>query len=445
MSGSRSVFVFVLLLTSLARAESIAIVDVNVVPMNAETVLADQTVIVSDGRIERIGGTAAIRVPDGVTVIDGGDRYLMPGLSEMHAHVPPAGAESLERVLSLYVANGVTLARGMLGEPGHLVLRQQLLDGEILGPRLFTSGPSFNGDSVSNPDQGRSMVRDQKEAGYDFLKIHPGLTRAEFTAIAATANELGIPFAGHVPADAGVRLALELGIATIDHLDGYMQAIVPADSASGGDGGFFGLYLAAQADEASIDDIVAATRAAGTWNVPTQALFVHWISDIAPEEMRTWPEMRYMPADTLDDWVASKESTIGDAGYSPTLANRAIDLRRKLIKALHDAGAGLLLGSDAPQVFNVPGFSIHHELQYLVDAGLTPYEALRTGTVNPARYFGSEERWGTVEVGRDADLVLLEGNPLEDISATREVRGVMVRGRWVSHDDIGAMLKALEN
>jgi imidazolonepropionase-like amidohydrolase len=289
------------------------------------------------------------------------------------------------------------------------------------------------------------MVRDQKEAGYDFLKIHPGLTRAEFTAIAATANELGIPFAGHVPADAGVRLALELGIATIDHLDGYMQAIVPADSASGGDGGFFGLYLAAQADEASIDDIVAATRAAGTWNVPTQALFVHWISDIAPEEMRTWPEMRYMPADTLDDWVASKESTIGDAGYSPTLANRAIDLRRKLIKALHDAGAGLLLGSDAPQVFNVPGFSIHHELQYLVDAGLTPYEALRTGTVNPARFFGSEERWGTVEVGRDADLVLLEGNPLEDISATREVRGVMVRGRWVSHDDIGAMLKALEN
>jgi imidazolonepropionase-like amidohydrolase len=251
------------------------------------------------------------------------------------------------------------------------------------------------------------MVREQKEAGYDFLKIHPGLTRAEFTAIAATANELGIPFAGHVPADAGVRLALELGIATIDHLDGYMQAIVPADSASGGDGGFFGLYLAAQADEASIDDIVAATRAAGTWNVPTQALFVHWISDIAPEEMRTWPEMRYMPADTLDDWVASKESTIGDAGYSPTLANRAIDLRRKLIKALH--------------------------------------EALRTGTVNPARFFGSEERWGTVEVGRDADLVLLEGNPLEDISATREVRGVMVRGRWVSHDDIGAMLKALEN
>jgi imidazolonepropionase-like amidohydrolase len=433
------------LLTSLVHAESTAIVDVNVVPMNSETVLAGQTVIVTDGKIERVGAATDIQVPDGVAVIDGKGRYLMPGLSEMHAHVPPAGAESLEHVLTLYVANGVTLARGMLGEPGHLTLRQQLLDGEVLGPRLFTSGPSFNGDSVSSPEQARAMVREQKEAGYDFLKIHPGLTRDEFTAIAETANELGIPFAGHVPADAGVRRALELGIATIDHLDGYMQALVPADNASGGDEGFFGLYLAKRADEGSIDDIVAATRAAGTWNVPTQALFVHWISDIAPDEMRTWPEMRYMPADTLDDWVDSKASTIGDAGYTPALASQAIDLRRKLIKALHDNGAGLLLGSDAPQVFNVPGFSIHHELQYLVDAGLTPYEALQTGTVNPARFFGREESSGTVEVGRDADLVLLEGNPLEDISATREVRGVMVRGRWVSHDDIVAMLKALEN
>jgi imidazolonepropionase-like amidohydrolase len=428
-----------------AQADTAVFVNVNVVPMTSEIVHRQKTVMVTDGKIVLIGDVDTTPIPEDILVIDGTDRYLMPGLSEMHGHIPGAGSDSLDRVLQLYVANGITLMRGMLGQPSHLQLRQDILDGAVLGPRLFTSGPSFNGRSVQGPGQAKQMVHDQYEAGYDFLKIHPGLSREEFDAVAETANQIGIPFAGHVPADVGVEHALAAGIATIDHLDGYMQTLLPAhEDPSGGFGGFFGLLLADQAEEAKIAAIVDATRRANVWNVPTQSLFVHVVSADSANDMSARPEMRYMPAATVMRWANSKNDVITDSEYRPGTATRAIDIRGELINALQDGGAGLLLGSDSPQIFNVPGFSIHRELQYLVDAGLTPYEALLTGTVNPAHFFGRSQIAGTVETGREADLVLLDANPLEDVSAARRVHGVMLRGRWVSKTEINAILESLE-
>jgi len=296
---------------STAYAESTVIFNVNVLPMTSETVLRAKTVIVTDGKITSIGEVRQTPIPEGVNVIDGTDRYLMPGLSEMHAHVPDADSDSLQRVLNLYVANGVTLLRGMLGEPSQLRLRQQILDGEVLGPRLVTSGPSFNGRSVHSPQQAEQMVIDQHALGYDFIKIHPGLELDEFDALARMANKLGIPFAGHVPVDVGVAHALAAGIATIDHLDGYMQTLIPAhEDPSGGFGGFFGVLLAEQADEAKIDGIVAATRRAGAWNVPTQSLFVNVVSGDDAQDMIEWPEMRYVPAQTVRQWADSKQNVV---------------------------------------------------------------------------------------------------------------------------------------
>jgi len=430
---------------SVAHAETIAIFNVNVIPMTSETVLPEKTVIVTDGKIASIGDVRQTPIPEGIHVVDGTDRYLIPGLSEMHGHVPGDGSDSLQRVLSLYVVNGITLLRGMLGQPSHLRLRQQILDREVLGPRLFTSGPSFNGRSVDGPQQATQMVIDQHALGYDFLKIHPGLDLEEFDAIAGMANELGIPFAGHVPADVGVAHALAAGIATIDHLDGYMQTLVPAhEDASGGFEGFFGVLLGEQADEDKIAGIVDATRQAGTWNVPTQSLFVHVVSGDNAIDMSEWPEMRYMPERTVRQWIDSKESVVGDSAYRLASANRTIRIRQLIIEKLQQSGAGLLLGSDSPQIFNVPGFAVHRELQSLVDAGLSPYQALLTGTVNPARFFGRDDVSGTIEEGFDADLVLLDANPLQDIGATRRVHGVMLRGRWVSKTEIRQMLEALE-
>jgi imidazolonepropionase-like amidohydrolase len=434
-------------LSTAAVAETTAFVNVNVIPMTSDQVLESRTVIVADGIITTVGVFGDTPVPGDALVVDGTDRYLMPGLAEMHGHVPAGDAASLERILTLYVANGVTTVRGMLGQPSHLTLREDIESGEVLGPRLVTSGPSFNGRSVSSPEQGARMVRDQHAAGYDFLKIHPGLTREEFDAVASTANEIGIPFAGHVPEDVGVPRALEAGIATIDHLDGYMQALLrPNDDSTGGVGGFFGVFIADLADETKIDGIAAATARAGTWNVPTESLFAHVTSpSLAVDDMVNWPEMQYMDPATVARWRSSKEELLRDDDYDPDTARRAILIRQKLLRALHEAGAGLLLGSDSPQIFNVPGFALHRELEFVVDAGISPFEALKSGTVNPARFFGQETEYGRVEEGLVADLILLDANPLEDIGNSARIHGVVLRGRWLPRSELDGMLANFEH
>ena len=244
---------------------------------------------------------------------------------------------------------------------------------------------------------------------------------------------------GHVPVAAGVRRALQLNMATIDHLDGYFASLLPANSAgAGGYGGFFGILLAADIDAAAIANIARDTALAGTWNVPTEVLVEQRIDATPVAELTSRPEMRYVSADTLRQWGNAKRAVLRDRGFSRELADLAIERRRQLILALHQAGAGLLLGSDAPQVFNVPGFSLHRELQVLVAAGLTPYEALRTGTVNVAEFLGSNG--GIVAVGRDADLLLVDANPLQDIRNAHRIHGVMLRGRWHSRSDLDRRL-----
>ena len=424
-------FVMTLLLAQASSAQPTAFVNVNVVPMSTETVIEQQTVIVDDGVITAIGPVDDVPILKGTTVIDGTDRYLMPGLAEMHAHVPDAGSSELNRYFSLYVANGVTTIRGMLGQPSHLGLRQDLLDGKTFGPRLVTSGPSLNGRSVSGASHARQLVEEQHAAGYDFIKVHPGLSSAEFEALAEAANGLGMPYAGHVPVAAGVQRALELNMNTIDHLDGYFVALLPASSGgSGGYGGFFDVMLADELDTDRIAEIARATAAAGTWNVPTEVLIEQLVDETPVSELRNRPEMRYMPQATVQRWSESKAETLAESGFDPVVAARAIELRRRLILELHRAGAGLLLGSDSPQVFNVPGFATHRELDVLVAAGLTPYEALRTGTTAVAEFLGSNT--GIVAVGREADLMLLNANPLADISNSHRIHGVMLRGTWYS-------------
>lgn len=434
-----------LLGASIARAETTLFVNVNVISMTTDTVLPGRTVIVRDGRIAAIGDVDDTPVPEAAFVVDGTDRFLIPGLAEMHAHVPGVESENLERVLTLFVANGITTIRGMLGQPYHLELRQALIEGRKLGPRLLSSGPSLNGRSVTSPEAAVRMVDEQKAAGYDFLKVHPGLTREEFDAMAAAANRAGIRFAGHVPEDVGIERALEAGMATIDHLDGYMESLLlPHVDRSGGLSGFFGVFIADQADETRIPAIAAATATAGVWNVPTEALFRHATApELDPADMVDWPEMKYMPADSVQRWARSRREMLDDINYHPEVAARAVALRQQLILALHRHGAGLLLGSDAPQIFNVPGFSLHHELRYLVEAGLSPFEALETGTVNAAEFFGWAGEFGAVTIGAVADLVLLDANPLEDISNTRRIHGVMVRGRWLSRAELDDLLDGL--
>ncbi len=429
-----------LMATGSSYADTTVFVNVNVVPMTSEAVLAQQTVVVVGGEIARIGHVDSIPVPKGATVVDGTDRFLMPGLAEMHAHVTSTATERVDRMSTLFVANGITTIRGMLGRASHLRLRQQFDSGEVFGPRLITSGPSLNGRSVSGAADAARQVREQKAAGYDFIKVHPGLSGDEFAALAKTANEVGIPYAGHVPVAAGVRVALQSNMATIDHLDGYFAALLPASSGgSGGFGGLFGVMLADELDADEIPHLVAATLDAGTWNVPTEVLIEQLIDDTSVVELKRRLETRYVSASTVRDWVATKQAQLSDRAFNPETAARAIRLRRQLIFELHKAGAGLLLGSDAPQTFNVPGFSTHRELDALVAAGLTPYEALRTGTVAVANFLDSNG--GMVAEGKNADLILLDANPLNDIKNAERIHGVMLRGDWFAASDLHRRLE----
>jgi imidazolonepropionase-like amidohydrolase len=431
-----------------ANAADYAFVGVEVVPMDEERVVPNQTVLVLGDRIVAIGDADAVRVPEGAARIDAEGKFLMPGLAEMHAHIPSGqagGPDFTERVLLLYLVNGITTIRGMLGAPMHLELRAQANRGEILSPRIYTSGPSINGNSIPNPDSAGRAVRYQKLAGYDFLKIHPGLSREAFETLDEVADSAGIGFAGHVPADVGLRRALEAGYLSIDHLDGYAEALVrDGMDVSEMPPSLFGVNLVDFMDEAKIALVAAATREAGVWNVPTQSLIESLGLPEDPEEMAARPEMAYMPPEIVANWVEAKQGILDSEDYSPDRARRFVEIRRKLIKALNDAGAGLLLGSDAPQVFQVPGWSMRAELASLVAAGLTPYEALTTGTRNVAAYFDELDEWGTLETGKVADILLLDANPLDDVGNVGLLSGVMTRGRWVARAELDEILEGLK-
>ena len=412
--------------------------------MTSEEVLQNQTVIVEGEKIKAIG--TDLEVPEGATVIDGSGKYLMPGLAEMHAHIPnnQDGNDMAEETLFLYLSNGITTIRGMLGVPYHLELRESVAKGEVSGPRIYTAGPAFNGNSVSSPDTARQMVQAQKEAGYDFLKILPGISLENFNVIAETAHEVGIPFAGHVPVAVGIRRALEARYASIDHLDGFLEGLVPTEAKVQPDqNGFFGINFTDLADTSRIRELAQATKAAGVWIVPTQSLLERWAGTTSPDSLGQQAEMKYMAAETVDDWVMRKRQFMNADNYTESKASRFNEIRRQIIKVFHEEGVGLLLGSDAPQVFNVPGFSIHHELDALIRSGLTPYEALKTGTANPAVYFDAKQEFGTLVPGASADMILVNTSPLENVKNVQDRAGVMVRGHWLPEEEIQQRLEGI--
>lgn len=427
------------------RQREIVFKSVNVIPMDAERIIENQTVVVKDGKITALGNEGKVKFGKNALIIDARGKYLTPGWAEIHAHVPPIDdIQPMKEVLILYLANGITTIRGMLGHPKHLELRSKINSGEILGPHFYSSGPSFSGQTVKTPERGAEMVRQQKAAGYDFLKLHPGLTRETFPVIAATAKEVGIPFAGHVSFNVGVWRAIEAGYASIDHLDGFIEAITPgSDTLVEQETGLFGAWIAYRADTTQIPRLMKALRDKNIRVVPTQALAERWLSPLSADVFVKAPEMKYMKPAEVQNWINAKNNYNNNPNFSKERATKLLQIRRKLIYACQQNGVELLLGSDAPQIFNVPGFSIHHEMKYMVDAGLTPYQTLRAGTVHVAKYLGKSDT-GTIKVGNVSDLVLLSGNPLTDIGQARNIEGVMMGTNWLSSDFFKSELKKLE-
>jgi hypothetical protein len=299
---------------------------------------------------------------------------------------------------------------------------------------MYTSGPRFIGGRIKTEAAAGVIVDEQVAAGYDFLKVHMGLTRVAYDGVVAAAETQGIPVAGHVAPDIGLWRALAARQATIDHLDSYMKALVGDDAdITGLDDGLLGFPYTSLVEERKFAELARATRDAGTWNVPTLTLAENFVGPY--DENNPVAGGEHMPPKIMRGWTGIAK------GYQKSIKNpaetrRFLNYRKQLVKALHDEGAGLLLGSDAPQVFNVPGFSLHNELDLMIEAGLTPAEALATGTVNPAIFFNVEDTFGRVREGLDADLVLVEDNPLKDSRTLRNLSGVMLRGFWMTGDEL---------
>lgn len=434
------------LLPAAQRSGTVAIVDVNVVPMDTERILDRQMVIVRDGRIASIAPAASTQVPAGAVRVDGRGKYLLPGLSDMHGHLPPGDGTSDDEVsqfLRLYVANGVTLVRGMIGSPDNIVVRDRIARGELLGPAIVAAGPPIHGKTAPTPEAGVKAVEQAKAAGFDLLKVHEGLSPETYAAVTAAARRLDLKVAGHVTATVGLDRALAAGQSSIEHLDGYLQALVPESARVDVPPGqvLFGPVLE-QIDQSRIPDLARRTKAAGVWNTPTLALFEIVVSTEPPATFSAWPEMKYVAPGLRSQFARQKAATAGIPA-APADRARYLELRRKVVQGLSDAGAKLLVGPDTPQMFLVPGFATHREMTSLVEAGLTPYEALRAATVSAAEYLGRGREMGTIAAGRRADLLLVAENPLADIANVRSIAGVIVNGRWIPKKEIDTMLERI--
>ncbi|MBC7894293.1 MAG: amidohydrolase family protein, partial [Cytophagaceae bacterium] len=426
--------------TEADRATTIAFARVGVVDVEGGRVLTDQTVIVREGRIAALGSSQEVPVPAGASVVDGKGHFLVPGFADMHVHLYTEGD------VMTYVANGVTTVRNMAGDSTHLEFRRRVSAGDMIGPRILTAGPVIETGSLSHPDNvlltdhasARREVERQRAAGYDFIKVYNQMSPEVYASVIAAAKEFNMSVVGHVPFEVGLRGALAARQNSIEHLRGYLQELVPPAAPVQPRASLRNLSVAWNyADDSRSSALVALTVAAGTWNSPTLVFSVHEMSP-ASEHARLLArsETKLLSLRGLPD-RSKKEGYLGDfteADFAAT--QRGLEAQFRLLRALDKAGAGLLVGTDSW----LSGFAYADELELLVKAGLTPARVLRMATVDAARFLGEADQWGTIAVGRRADLVLLDANPLRDIANARRIRAVVSNGRLLRRADLDTLL-----
>lgn len=428
----------------------IAFVNVNIVPMDTERVIPNQTVVIRQGRISVVGDAKRIHIPKNAIKIDGRGKYLMPGLVDMHVHLEYFDRDAQ---LLLFLAAGVTTVRNMDGRSNILEWRKRIADGSLLGPTIITAGAILEGKPparndnlvVETPAQAIAAVTEQKQAGYDFIKVYHTLNQETYQAIIKTAKQNNLVVAGHVPRSIGLRSALAAGQKSIEHLEGYADEIEADDSPIRSQRSWLKRFFSFKTDNRKIRDIVEATHQANVWNVPT--LIEKQRSALPADTVQSLlkrPEMNYLPPETAGIWSQTNMRVTSRMSLEDSVKlSEGEAMQKRLLKALHDGGARLLIGTDTPNAFVIPGFSVQEELQNFVAAGLTPYQALKAATRDAADFVGKSDEFGTITVGRRADMILVEGNPLENITSVSRRIGVMSRGRWLAASELQKQLDAL--
>ena len=446
------VLFLILTLTASALAQTktnssgtVAFVDVNVIPMDRERVLAHQTVVVRNGVIAEIGDTKRIKIPKDAQRISGAGKFLIPGLMDMHVHLftdddfPDALAEDEFKIM---IAHGVTTIRLMTGTPEQLLLRGKSEREEILAPKIYATSPQLTGRKSSNAyvvtteQEAREAVSKSKADGYDFIKVTTFLKPEVYEAIADEAKKRNIHVVGHADSrSVGLQRALKAR-QQIEHLDSYLEALLPDSAPVKGSVSDIYLYNPKNwesidyLDENKIPEIARATVEANPFATPTLHLFKFTFGKGRTEEsFKAQSDLRFYPKKTIDLWMGVSKRYLTTAAPIEK-REKYIAIRNRIVKAIHDAGGHIMAGSDTPEWLMLYGHTLHLELIDLRDAGLSNYAALEAATRNPALFFGTIAKTGTIEKGKRADLVLLEANPLRDIANTQKRAGVMLKGKY---------------
>ncbi len=449
------------------RVQPIAFTHVNLVPMTEEVVLADYTVLVDGTEISEVGPSDAVSVPEQAVVINGTGAYLMPGLADMHMHTRDnwLSAEWPVCPLNLFLANGVTTIRdfGPGGDTLTYALgwREQISAGEMDGPTIYASGRMLYERSMEYP---AGVVQWNHEQGFDFQKIYSYVSEEVLHEAMAAANELGMYTAGHIPFPVGLEGVLAAGMDEIAHIEEldyefvdfdrsvelrqheWLPHIIGAalqqyDVSQGFDPESF------QSEQGEtlvgIIEMLQSAQAPVCTTLVVDEGIIQKLFD--PDSFLARPENSYLPQRYLDAFLEGREKHQLQYEGIEDMATFTHALNRVLLVELHRAGVILLLSTDSGSATMglVPGFSLHDELDILVESGFTPYEALATGTVNAAavveRMIG-EGGFGTIEVGKRADLILVRGNPLESVDHIRVPLGVMAAGKWYPEDVLEQMI-----
>ena len=384
------------------ESDALAFVNVTVLPMDGARVLSDQTVLVKAGRIVALGASDFVPVPAEAEIIDGSGKTLLPGLIDGHIHLRGADSTGLMR----YVQVGITTARKMNGRPFILNWRDRIEEGQLLGPALVVASPTIANWSSpregyltpETPAEADSTVRRFVEAGYDWIKVYSFIPSEIYHAVVDAAERYGIPVGGHAPLSVSFDEALRMR--SLEHLLRYTDSLMTEEARRLDEQDFRGVFHAVEFDESGLPAMAEATRNAGVWSCPTIHFFDYNLP--APQAQESWerPELRAMGHEN----------------------------RLKIIRALHEAGARLLVCTDSDAGDDLSADAIYDEIEAMHEAGMTRYEVLRAATADAAEFL-DESAVGTIAVGKRADLLLVECNPLNNLACLRELDIVLSRER----------------
>jgi len=418
-----------------------AVTNVNIITMATDNkIIENATVIIKDKKILSINSP----IPDKAKLINGKGKWLIPGLIDMHVHnladvnfgsnYPTKGATAFTNTqdfMLLYIANGVTTAFELSARPEHFGERNEIIKGNVIGPRialaLLIDGGKGSGNIADTPADGRQTVRIAKAQGYEFIKVYSSLNIETFKAIVDEADKQGMKVVGHIPnAFKGkIEEAFVPNYDLVAHAEEYAK----------------------QTDSFSDEDAKRFAQLAkrnGTWLTPTLITMVKIAEQARSlDGIINLPTLKYVHPLMQSKWLGSNNYNTGTTPDRVTYVDKIADFNIRIVKAFKEAGVPMVAGTDSGVSAVVWGFSLHDELELLVSAGLTPQEALTSSTRLPATWLGIDDKIGTVETGKYADLILLDANPLDNISNTRKISGVFVNGQWVDKAKIETMLSDL--